>query len=367
MKRRRLDPEAWLLALVLALLLGWSPESPAATPAHGASDRAAARPDAGAGVGVTGPTVPYSPAGRSGPQRALALPGYADAHGAIRVVRGGEQVDPYFAMQALLLARDHGLDVQALQTRWIAWIGQHLQPVGVLARYCPAPARPAGWRPCARADADDASLALWLRLLRGVPADQRAALQADVLQAEAEAALARLRDTATGLYIVSPDLPYSLWMDNLEVWSALPSRALSQALMRHFWQPQAQRFRVSNQARHVEQPDRFYPEITAQIFPLLLGWQPPDPALREALAPAALYARWMRAHRAHWLAQMDNDYPWGLLARWAGRPGDLHTVRCWPQRTVHLRHGARWTVTDEVVAQLLPPPEFSPTTPKDCQ
>ena len=192
-------------------------------------------------------------------------------------------------------------------------------------------------------------------------------LQADALQAEAEAALARLRDKTTGLYIVSPDLPYSLWMDNLEVWSALPSRALSQALLRHFWQPQAQRFRVSNQARHVERPDRFYPELTAQIFPLLLGWQPPDPALREALAPAALYARWMRAHRAQWLAQMDHDYPWGLLALLAWQQGDLQTVRCWQQRTVHLRHGARWTVTDEVVAQLLPPPEFSPTTPKDCQ
>lgn len=373
MRRRklaRLDPLAWLLACVLALLLGWSAETPAAT---GPGD-SNAHERQGLAVAATKTAIESAtPLTR----RTLDLHGYADAQGAIRVLRGGDQVDPYFALQALLLARDHGLDVQALQARWIAWIAEHQQPVGVLARYCPAPRRPGGWRACARADADDASLALWLRLLRGVPAAQRQALQVDALQAEAEVALARLRDARTGLYHVSPDLPYSLWMDNLEVWSALPSRALSEALLRHFWQPQAQRFRVSTQRLHVDMPGRFYPEATAQIFPLLVGWPAPggpgfealatDPALRAALDPGQLYARWMQAHRAQWLAQMAHDYPWGLLALLAWQQGDLHTVRCWQQRTVHLRHGARWTVTDEVVAQLLPPLSDPPLLLKDCQ
>ena len=352
MRRQRTDPWAWPLALLLALLLGWSPETPAA-PAAAASP---------ASLAQTRDSV-------SVPARSLDLRGYADDHGAIRLVRGGEQVDPYFALQALLLARDHGLDVQDHQTRWIAWIGQHLQPVGVLARYCQAPRRPGGWRPCARADADDASLALWLRLLRGVPAAWREPLQADALQAEAEALLQRLRDARTGLYHVAPDLPYSLWMDNLEVWSALPSGALSQALVRHFWQPQLQRFRVSTQPAHLDVPTRFYPEVTAQIFPLLIGWQPPvsESALHAALAPSALYVRWMQSHRAQWLSHIANDYPWGLIALLAWQQGDMTTVRCWQLQAAPLRHGPRWTVTDEVVAQLLPPLTDPPPTPKDCQ
>ncbi len=352
MKPARNDLGNWLLAALLALLLGWSPETPAAPPAAAWS--------AGPGHGRDTPMTPA---------RTLDLHGYADAHGAIRLVHGGDQVDPYFALQALLLARDHGLDVQAYQARWIAWIGQHLQPVGVLARYCQAPRRPGGWRPCARADADDATLALWLRLLRGVTAAQREALQADALQAEAEAALLALRDARTGLYRVAPDLPYSLWMDNLEVWSALPTASLSQALVQHFWQPQLQRFRVSTQPAHLDVPTRFYPEATAQIFPLLIGWQPPAsaPALHAALAPSALYARWMQAHRAQWLAHVADDYPWGLIALLAWQQGDLTTVRCWQQLAAPLRHGPRWTVTDEVVAQLLPPFSDPPPTPKDCQ
>lgn len=330
MKRRHASLGPWLLAMALALLLGWSPE---------------------------------------GQSRPLDLHGYVDAHGAIRLVHGGEQVDPYFALQALLLARDQGLDVQAYQSRWIGWIGRHQQPVGVLARYCTAPRRAGGWRPCARADADDASLALWLRLLRGVPQAERQALQADTLQAEAEAALVRLREPRSGLFIVAPDLPYSLWMDNLEVWSAWPSQALSQALVQHFWQPQTGRFRVSTQRAHLDVPGRFYPEATAQIYPLLLGWQPPPgtSALQAWREPEALYARWMQAHRAQWLAHLEHDYPWGLIALLAWQHGDRGTVHCWQHRAYPLRHGPRWTVTDEVVAQLLPPLTDPPPPKEDCQ
>lgn len=349
MKLQRPDPLAWLLALVLALLLGYSPEAPAAA------------------------------------ARTLDLQGYADAQGAITVVREGELVDPYFALQALLLARDHGLQVEPWQGRWIDWWRR--QPTGVLARYCRAPLQAGGWRPCQRADADDATLALAVRLLRGVPAAEREALQADRLQHEAEQALRALQDLATGLYHVAPDLPQHLLMDNLEVWSTWPQRALAQAIDRHFRlpaessdphaphlkasQPQAphpqasalhaRHYRVSTQRSHREQPGRFYPEAAAQIYPLLMGFEP------LPQAPAALYAQWMREHRSRWLAEADNDFPWGPIALLAWQQGDPDTVRCWQQRSAALRHGPRWSVTDEVVAQLLPPLKDPPPTPKDCQ
>ena len=331
MKLQRPDPLAWLLALVLALLLGYSPEAPARS--------------------VTAP--------------ALDLQGYADPHGAITVVRDGDRVDPYFALQALLLARDHGLAVEPWQARWIDWWRR--QPTGVLARYCRAPLQAGGWRPCQRADADDATLALAVRLLRGVPAAEREALQADRLQHEAEQALRALQDPVTGLYHVAPDLPQHLLMDNLEVWSTWPQRALAQAIDRHFRLPAAAgagevtHYRVSTQRGHREQPGRFYPEAAAQIYPLLLGFEPlPQPR-------TALYAQWMRQHRARWLAEAAHDFPWGPIALLAWQQGDPETVRCWQLHSATLRHGPRWSVTDEVVAQLLPPLQDPLPTLKDCQ
>jgi len=330
-KLQRPDLLSWLLAVLLALLLGYSPDAPALT-------------------------TPV-------PARVLDLQGYADAQGAITVVRGGDRVDPYFALQALLLARDHGLDVQPWQTNWIRWWGQ--QPTGVLARYCRAPVHVGSWRPCQRADADDASLALAVRLLRGVPQAQREALQADRLQHEAEQALQALQDPATGLYRVAPDLPHSLFMDNLEVWSAWPRQALAQAIERHFRRLADDdglvRYRVSTQPGHREQPGRFYPEAAAQIYPLLLGFDRLPPS------PDAIYTRWMQAHRAQWLAHAQHDYPWGLIALLAWQRGDALTAQCWQQHTQALRHGPRWSVTDEVVAQLLPPAQDLPPTLKDCQ
>jgi hypothetical protein len=333
----------WALALLLALLLAWCPDSRALTPVQ---------------TLMQTPGLPVTVPPGLQPRRTLDLQGYADAQGAISVLHQGPRVDPYFALQALLLARDHGVDVLDLQARFIDWLAQAQPATGVLARYCRAAQ---GWRACARADADDAALALWLRLLRGVPAAQRPGLRADLLQARAEQQLRALYNPRTGLYIVSPELPYSLWMDNLEVWTAWPQRALSEALMAHFWQPQQQRFRTSTQPGHRERPERFYPEQAAQIYPLLTGWLPPG---QDA---AALYARWMQAHRGDWLAHMAHDYPWAPIALLAWQHGDTSSVRCWQQRAAPMRHGDRWTVTDEVVAQLLPPLQDPPPTKEDCQ
>jgi hypothetical protein len=44
----------------------------------------------------------------------------------------------------------------------------------------------------------------------------------------------------------------------------------------------------------------------------------------------------------------------------------LDTVRCWQQKALPFRHSFFWTVTDEVVAQLLPPLPPSYPNLKDC-
>ena len=53
-----------------------------------------------------------------GQSKALNLNGYMDNTGAITVQHGGDTVDPYFALQALLLAKAHGLDIAHLAPLW---------------------------------------------------------------------------------------------------------------------------------------------------------------------------------------------------------------------------------------------------------
>jgi len=138
-------------------------------------------------------------------------------------------------------------------------------------------------------------------------------------------------------------------MDNLEVWSALPSKSLASAIHRVFWDTKNQRFRVSTQAQHQDQPDRFYPEATAQIFPLLVGFSPLPGGVRTD------YPQWMQKYRQAWLEHVTHDFPWGVIALLAFKQGDLNSMRCWQVSAMPRRNTTHWTVTDEVVAQILPP------------
>jgi hypothetical protein len=93
---------------------------------------------------------------------------------------------------------------------------------------------------------------------------------------------------------------------------------------------------------------------------LLVGF----PGVPGGAAPH--YQRWMALHRAPWLAQIGHEFPWGLIAVVAWQQGDANTVRCWQHKALPLRHSFFWTVTDEVVAQLLPPLTAPLPNPKDC-
>jgi hypothetical protein len=256
----------------------------------------------------------------------------------------------------------HGLDISAYALPWARWLAQRYQEAGHLGRYCQSAQPPVSgtgttWYWCKPPDADDSSLALWLQFLHRLAPHQRAQLPIDTLQARAAQDLRALLEPITGLYLVSPHIRYSLFMDNLEVWSAWPSPSLARAIHATFWDPAHRLFRVSTQKAHPHPGHHFYPDATAQIYPLVVDFAGlPGGA-------GAHYAQWMREHRATWLAQSGHEFPWGLIALVAWRQGDLVSVRCWQQRAMPHRHTALWTITDEVIAQILPPwptPTYTP-------
>lgn len=289
--------------------------------------------------------------------RTLDLTGYTDASGAITVQHRGDTVDPYFAMQALWLAHTQGMDISAHALPWARWLGRQYTAAGHLGRYCKTPT---SWMWCKAPDADDSSLALWLYLLRQLPAAERQRLHASALEARARQDLQQLQDPRLGIYKVSPLVGHALFMDNLEVWSTLPSKRLAQDIRSVFWDAQSGLFRVSTQPEHPHPGHAFYPDATAQIYPLLVGypWVPGGADQH--------YQRWMALHRQVWLQQIGQEFPWGLIAIVAWQQGDATTVRCWQQRALPHRHSFFWTVTDEVAAQLLPPLTAPHPQPKDC-
>ena len=298
----------------------------------------------GLGQAVAAPAVP-----------ALDLRGYGDAHGAITVLHGGGSVDPYFAMQALLLAHDNGMPVAAPAEKFVNWLLPRQKPDGTFDRFCRDAA--ASLMACQSADADDSLLAMWMRLLETMP-DKLARNPAwQKSHSISQASLAHLFQPSRGVYMVSPLVLHGLFMDNLEVWSLkMHSRQpaqraeagkLARSIHDTFWNPVDKRFLVSTQLEQRSQKAAFYPDHVAQIFPLLLDF-PILPA--EAKQH---YRTWMAQHRSEWLNQGKADYPWGLLAVLALRQDDKATASCWLREATPLRHGARWAVTDETAYQLL--------------
>lgn len=298
----------------------------------------------------------------------LDLAGYADADGAIAVQHQGGTVDPYFALQALLLAQDHGLDASRHALAWAAWLMPRQKPDGTFDRFCRTDG---AWAACKTADADDSLLALWLRLLESHPAELQRNAAWRRSHAAALASLQRLQDKGRGIYMVSPVYLHGLFMDNLEVWSYRPAHAgvqsarfpdFGRTLHETFWDPGQKRYHVSTQLEQRAAPQAFYPDAVAQVFPLLVGF-PHVPG-----GPAAWYAQWMQAHRATWLRQVRHDFAWGLVAIAALDRKDFASVRCWQRATQHARHGPHWTVTDEVVAQVLQARSVAPAAvQEDCR
>lgn len=296
---------------------------------------------------------------------ALDLAGYAEDTGAITIQHKGATVDPYFALQALLLAQEHGLDTSRHAARWADWLVPRQKPDGTFDRFC---RQGNAWAPCKTADADDSQLALWLKFLDSRPADLKRNPAWQKSHDAARVSLKRLEDKGRGIYMVSPVYLHGLFMDNLEVWSWAPARAgvetpaqpeFGRTIQKVFWDEGAKRFHVSTQLEQRAAEPAFYPDAVAQIFPLLVKY-PYIPGGEKAW-----YTQWMARHRAEWLRQVKHDFAWGLVAVAALDQGDTASARCWLRSALPARHGAHWTVTDEVAAQILKARGLAPAAPKE--
>lgn len=293
----------------------------------------------------------------------LELQGYLDNSGAITILNGGDTTDPYFALQALLLAHDNGLDISGPAVKFANWLVPHQKPDGTFDRFCKKAGKP--WVSCKTADADDSLLALWMRLMDTMPQkmDENPAWARSY--AISKKALDNLYQPSRGVYMVSPVYLHGLFMDNLEVWShkahlkkIKPGELdkFAQDISKTFWQPANQQFLVSTQLEQQSQKPLFYPDHVAQLFPLLVNF----PVLPQN--PNIYYKNWMRLHRAEWLRQGVTDYPWGLLAVLALRQGDEASARCWLRENSGMRHSARWAVTDEVSFLILGSRQVTPAS-----
>ena len=285
----------------------------------------------------------------------LDLGGYADESGAITVLHKGDSADPYFAMQALMLAHENGMDVSVPAEKFVNWLVPRQKPDGTFDRFCRGADKK--WVSCKTADADDSLLALWMKLLETMPTQLAKNPVWNKSYEISKASLAHLYQPSRGIYMVSPVVLHGLFMDNLEVWSRMvhlkqpqqraDSDKLARAIHDTFWDPVNKRFLVSTQLEQRAQKPAFYPDHVAQIFPLMFDFP---------LLPAnarSYYRSWMATHRAEWLAQGEADYPWGLLAVLALRQNDRVSAGCWLRQATPLRHSARWAVSDEASYQIL--------------
>lgn len=296
----------------------------------------------------------------------LDLTGYAGADGAISVQHQGDTIDPYFALQALLLAREFGLDIAPYAQPWAHWLVQRQKPDATFDRFCRA--GPV-WAPCKTADADDALLALWMRLLDTMPHELARTPRWGHSHRASGTALAALMDPSRGIYMVSPVYQHGLFMDNLEVLSYQPAckqpcvgaqartQRLAHDIHRVFWDAPMRQFLVSTQPEQKAMPDTFYPAQVTQLYPLLFDFK------LKHLDPLAHYRHWMQRHRASWLAQSHTDFAWGLVALIALKFQDTASAGCWLRETAAARGTSHWMVTDEVARQVMLHRQVPPAAP----
>ncbi|MDI1272149.1 hypothetical protein [Polaromonas sp.] len=300
-------------------------------------------------------TLLLTQASCAGAAAPLELGGYTDDSGAITVLHGGDSADPYFAMQALLLAHENGMDISVPAEKFANWLVPRQKPDGTFDRFCRGADKT--WVSCKTADADDSLLAIWMKLLETMPAKLAGNPVWRKSHEVSKVALEHLYQPSRGIYMVSPVVLHGLFMDNLEVWSLkvhlkqpqqrAASDKLARAIHDTFWDPVNKRFLVSTQLEQRSQKQAFYPDHVAQIFPLMFDF----PLLPVNSRP--YYRDWMAAHRAEWLIQGQADYPWGLLAVLALRQNDKVSAGCWLRESTPLRHSKRWSVSDEASYQIL--------------
>lgn len=284
---------------------------------------------------------------------------YATSGGALLLNDSGSFVEPYFATKALLVAQSAGLDARAAALAWINWLLPRQRPDGRFDRYC---RKKNAWAACSPADADDSMLALWMELLyrnapdSGLPPDwQRSA-------GRARSYLRTLRNGRLGVYHVSRRKHAALFMDNVEVYSALAqvarnerrfgdvanaeaderaARDLAQSIDNVFWNRRQQRFLPSNEKSR----PAFYPDVVAQTYPWLAGMPTPEGSPQQA------WAHWRQVFAPMWLDNRYDPHAWGVVAVAAVEVGDLRTAGCWLDRAAVHRGDGQWNILEEAAYQ----------------
>jgi hypothetical protein len=285
---------------------------------------------------------------------------YRSADGALLLQTNGNYVEPYFATKALITAQDAGLDIRQAGLNWIRWALPRQNKDGRFDRYCQKAG--ADWKPCGAADADDSMLALWLQLLYRLAPDSGIPSEWQVSAQKAQAQLAKLRNGRLGIYHVSGRNHVALFMDNMEVYSALKDIALAQArfgdqqaaqatnkqagnlvaaIDHVFWDKTHKWFRSSMQKN---QP-AFYPDVVAQVYPLLAGFP-----LKNENAHS-VWSTWRSKFASAWLEDRYDPHPWGLVALAALKMGDQSSALCWLIHSESLRYSPRWNILEEAVFQ----------------
>ena len=293
----------------------------------------------------------------------IDLTSYQESTGAILVAPGGDGVDPYFATKALLIARDGGIDINSAGKKWIRWALAYQDKSGLFSRYCRASAG-VEWKVCAKADADDALLALWIRLLYALAPDSGMPVAWQRSVDKAKAQLDLLYNEERGIYHISSELPVGLLMDNVEVYAAFRSishdmkrlghqksasgmltqaRKLRESIYHQFWDENKKRFRITTQPR---EEDEFYPDHVAQLFPIL--YQLPAAPYGE---DKHYFQKWIRSYKDAWFEHIAKDYAWGLVAVTATLLGDSNTAWCWQNKAEPFRHSRHWNVLEEAALQ----------------
>lgn len=280
--------------------------------------------------------------------------------GAMVLQPAAVDVEPYFATKSLIVAQDAGLDIRDAGMAWIKWLMPRQKSDGRFERYCRKGSEQ--FHTCGAADADDSLLALWLQLLYRLAPDQGIPAEWQQSVSKAQKQLSKLKNGRLGIYHVSTRNHVALFMDNVEVYSALRDMAQAQArfgnqnaanatrteadklaaAIHHvFWDNRNQRFRPSMQKSN----PAFYPDVVAQVFPWMENMPTPDEDAHSA------WNNWRSRFATAWLQNKYDPHPWGLVALAAMKLGDDSTALCWLSHSQSLRYGKNWNILEEAVFQ----------------